>query len=210
MNLNLLEPAIHNYLCSLIPPRDAVLQEMERMAAEKGFPIIGPLVGRLLSQLALLTGARRIFELGSGYGYSAIWFSRGMQPGGKIICTDGSEENASLAAGFFQRAQIEDLTDFRIGDALSLLAAEPGSFDIILNDVDKHEYPEVFRQAVPRLRRGGLLITDNTLWQGRVASDDTAASTVGVRTFNQLAYESKEVLTTIIPLRDGVALSIRR
>lgn len=208
--MNILDPTIHDYLCSLTPSRDSVLQEMERMAAEKKFPVIGPLVGRLLWQLALLTRAQRIFELGSGYGYSAIWFARGMPSGGRIICTDGSKKNAALAARFFQQAGIEGLVDYRIGDALSLLAKEPGSFDIILNDVDKHEYPEVFRRAVPRLRRGGLLITDNTLWHGRVVGDDTAATTVGVRRFNQLAYESKEVLTTIIPLRDGVALSVKR
>ena len=208
--MNILDPAILHYLDSLTPPRDSTLQQMERIAAEKRFPIIGPLVGRLLFQLALLTRARRIFELGSGYGYSAIWFARGLQPGGRIICTDGSRENAALAARFFKQAGIEGLVDYRTGDALSLLAKEPGSFDIILNDVDKHEYPEVFRQAVPRLKRGGLLITDNTLWQGRVVGDDNALSTVGVRAFNRLAFQSKEVLTTLIPLRDGVALSIKR
>jgi predicted O-methyltransferase YrrM len=208
--MNILDPAILHYLNSLTPPRDSTLQQMERIAAEKRFPIIGPLVGRLLFQLALLTRARRIFELGSGYGYSAIWFARGLQPGGRIICTDGSRENAALAARFFKQADIEGLVDYRTGDALSLLAKEPGSFDIILNDVDKHEYPEVFRQAVPRLKRGGLLITDNTLWQGRVVGDDNALSTVGVRAFNRLAFQSKEVLTTLIPLRDGVALSIKR
>jgi predicted O-methyltransferase YrrM len=208
--MNILDPAILHYLDSLTPPRDSTLQQMERIAAEKRFPIIGPLVGRLLFQLALLTRARRIFELGSGYGYSAIWFARGLQPGGRIICTDGSRENAALAARFFKQADIEGLVDYRTGDALSLLAKEPGSFDIILNDVDKHEYPEVFRQAVPRLKRGGLLITDNTLWQGRVVGDDNALSTVGVRAFNRLAFQSKEVLTTLIPLRDGVALSIKR
>ncbi len=208
--MNILDPAILHYLNSLTPPRDSTLQQMERIAAEKRFPIIGPLVGRLLFQLALLTRARRIFELGSGYGYSAIWFARGLQPGGRIICTDGSRENAALAARFFKQADIEGLVDYRTGDALSLLAKEPGSFDIILNDVDKHEYPEVFRQAVPRLKRGGLLITDNTLWQGRVVGDDNALSTVGIRAFNRLAFQSKEVLTTLIPLRDGVALSIKR
>ena len=208
--MNILDPAILHYLDSLTPPRDSTLQQMERIAAEKRFPIIGPLVGRLLFQLALLTRARRIFELGSGYGYSAIWFARGLQPGGRIICTDGSRENAALAARFFKQADIEGLVDYRTGDALSLLAKEPGSFDIILNDVDKHEYPEVFRQAVPRLKKGGLLVTDNTLWQGRVVGDDNALSTVGVRAFNRLAFQSKEVLTTLIPLRDGVALSIKR
>ena len=133
-----------------------------------------------------------------------------MQPGARIICTDGSRENAALAARFFKQARIEGLVDYRTGDALSLLAKEPGAFDIILNDVDKHEYPEVFRQAVPRLKRGGLLITDNTLWQGRVVGDDNAPSTAGVRAFNRLAFQSEEVLTTLIPLRDGVALSIKR
>lgn len=208
--MNILDPSIVRYLHSLTPPRDSTLQEMERIAAEKRFPIIGPLVGRLLCQLALLTGAQRIFELGSGFGYSAIWFARGLQPGGRIICTDGSRENAVLAARFFQEARIEGLVDYRTGDALSLLAAEPGSFDIILNDVDKHEYPEVFRQAVPRLKKGGLLITDNALWQGRVVGDDNAPGTAGIRAFNRLAFQSEDILTTIVPLRDGVALSIRR
>ena len=207
--MNILDPLIVSYLDSLTPPRDSTLQEMERIAAEKKFPIIGPLVGRLLFQLALLTRAQRIFELGSGFGYSAIWFARGLQPGGRIICTDGSEANAALAARFFSKSQIQNSVKYRTGDALSLLAEEKGSFDIILNDVDKHEYPEVFRQAVPRLKRGGLLITDNTLWQGRVAGQDNAPSTVGVRTFNRLAFQSEEVLTTIIPLRDGVGLTIK-
>ncbi len=208
--MNILDPSIVRYLHSLTPPRDSTLQEMERIAAERRFPIIGPLVGRLLCQLALLTGAQRVFELGSGFGYSAIWFARGLQQGGRIICTDGSGENAALAARFFQQARIEGLVDYRTGDALSLLAKEPGSFDIILNDVDKHEYPEVFRQAVPRLNRGGLLITDNTLWGGRVVEDDDTPSTAGIRAFNRLAFHSEDVLTTIIPLRDGVALSIKR
>jgi len=208
--MDILDPAINRYLNSLTPPRDTILQEMERMASEKGFPIIGPLVGRLLSQLALLSQARRILELGSGYGYSAIWFSMGIQPGGQIICTDGSMENASLAAHFFQRAKIEDLVDYRVDDALSVLGKESGSFDIILNDVDKHQYPEVFRLAVPRLRKGGILITDNVLWQGRVVCSDYSASTIGIRKFNQLTYKSQEVLTTLIPLRDGVSLSIKR
>jgi len=101
------------------------------------------------------------------------------------------------------------LIDYRVGDALSLLDREPGPFDIILNDIDKHEYPEAFKKAVPKLRRGGVLITDNVLWHGSVVSDDKEASTRGVLKFNQLAYQSPEVFTTIIPLRDGVAVSMK-
>jgi caffeoyl-CoA O-methyltransferase len=208
-SVEIINSDIDKYLNDLIPPRDAVLQEMEQIGREKGFPIIGPLVGRLLCQLAQLIQARSIFELGSGYGYSAIWFSKGIQPGGKIICTDGSIQNARIAPRFFEQAGIRKLIDFRIGDALSLLDQEAGPFDIILNDIDKHQYPEAFKKAVPKLRKGGLLITDNTLWHGRVLSGDKEPSTQGVLQFNRLAYQSPEVFTTIIPLRDGVAVSMK-
>ena len=153
--MEIINTAIENYLKGLLPDRDSVLQQMEAYGYKKDFPIIGPLVGRLLLQLASLTQAKKIFELGSGFGYSALWFSKGVQPDAKIICTDGSRENAAMAQGFFKQAGIERLVDFRVGDALSLLDQESGSFDIILNDIDKHEYPQAFRKAVPRLRKGG-------------------------------------------------------
>lgn len=207
--MEIINSDIDNYLRSLIPQRDPVLEEMERIGKERGFPIIGPLVGRLLCQLALLTQAQRIFELGSGFGYSAVWFSKGIQPGGKIICTDGSNENSRQAVEFFERAGIGDLVEYRVGDALSLLELEPGPFDIILNDIDKHEYPEAFNKALPRLRKGGLLITDNTLWYGRVVTGDKESSTLGILEFNRLAYKSEEVFTTLIPLRDGVTVSMK-
>lgn len=207
--MEIINSEIERYLASLIPPRDAVLGEMERIGKQKGFPIVGPLVGRLLCQLARLTQAKRIFELGSGYGYSAVWFAKGIRTDGRIICTDGSRNNAQMAADFFEQVGIRALVDYRIGDALSLLDEEPGPFDIVLNDIEKHEYPLAFRKAVPKLRPGGLLITDNVLWHGRVVSGDSDKSTQGVLEFNRMAYESPEVDTTIIPLRDGVAVSMK-
>ena len=207
--MDILAPAINAYVYSLLPQPDSVLSEMERIGQEEGFPIIGPLVGRLLCQLAQLVQARKIFELGSGYGYSAVWFSKGMAPDGKIISTDGSAKNARAARQFFERAGIASRVDFRVGDALTLLDQEPGPFDIILNDIDKHEYPQAFEKAIPRLRKGGLLITDNVLWHGRVVTGDQQPSTLGVLRFNQLAYQSPEVFTTIVPLRDGVAVSLK-
>lgn len=208
-SVEILNPAIEGYLHELLPQRDAVLSDMELLGKEKGFPIIGPLVGRLLCQLTRLTQARHIFELGSGYGYSAVWFSKGLSEDGKIISTDGSPENARLARQFFERAGIAARVDFRVGDALSLLEQEPGPFDIILNDIDKHEYPQAFEKAVPKLRKGGLLITDNVLWHGRVVSGDQQPSTLGVLKFNEMAYHSDGVYTTIIPLRDGVAVTLK-
>ena len=207
--MEIMDKSIESYLHNLLPVRDPVLQEMERIGKERGFPIIGPLVGRMLCQLTQLTQAKKIFELGSGYGYSALWFSKGIQPNGKIICTDGAKENAQMAKMFFQQAGISSLVDYRVGNALSLLNQEPGPFDIILNDIDKHDYPEAFTKAIPKLRKGGLLITDNIFWHGRVVSGDLEPSTLGILKFAQLAYQSSEVYTTIIPLRDGVAVSLK-
>jgi caffeoyl-CoA O-methyltransferase len=207
--MEIVNAAIENYLKSLLPERDSVLQEMESYAKEKGFPIIGPLVGRLLCQLASLTQAKEIFELGSGFGYSAIWFSKGVRSAARIICTDGSRENATMAGNFLKKAGIEKLVDFRVGDALALLDQEPGPFDIILNDIDKHEYPQAFPKAVAKLRKGGLLITDNVLWYGKVVSGDTDRSTQGILEFNRLAYQASDIHTVIIPLRDGVAVSMK-
>jgi predicted O-methyltransferase YrrM len=207
--MDILPEPIAGYLHQLLPERDAVFREMEQIGKEKNFPIIGPLVGRLLCQLAGLTQARRIFELGSGYGYSAVWFSKGMMPDGKIVSTDGSQENAKMARRFFERAGISSRVDFKVGDALTLLDKESGPFDIILNDIDKHEYPQAFAMAVPKLRKGGLLITDNVLWHGRVVTGDRDPSTQGILKYNELAYTSRDVYTTIIPLRDGVAVSVK-
>ena len=198
---------------------------MEAYARENRFPIVGPLVGRVLHQLVLLTNPTRIFEMGSGFGYSAYWMAKALrQPEASIICTDGSQENADRAAGYLARGGIANRIDYRVGNALEIINETEGDFDIIYNDIDKDGYPEAFRKAIPRLRSGGLFITDNMLWLGRVVTYDTDAdvqeldeeeqwvhnTTVGVKELTRLLYSSPDVFTTIIPLRDGVSVAIKR
>ena len=223
--LDVLHPSIGEYLLEVIPERDEVLTEMEAYARERRFPIVGPLVGRVLHQLVLLTNPTRIFEMGSGFGYSAYWMAKALrQPEAGIICTDGSQENADRAAGYLTRGGIADRIDYRVGNALEIIDETEGDFDIIYNDIDKDGYPEAFRKAIPRLRSGGLFITDNMLWLGRVVTYDTDAdvqgldeeeqwthkTTVGVKELTRLLYSSPDVFTTIIPLRDGVSVAIKR
>ena len=223
--LDVLHPSIDEYLLEVIPTRDEVLTEMEAHARENRFPIVGPLVGRVLHQLVLLTNPTRIFEMGSGFGYSAYWMAKALrQPEANIICTDGSQENADRAAGYLARGGIADRIDYRVGNALEIINETEGDFDIIYNDIDKDGYPEAFRKAIPRLRSGGLFITDNMLWLGRVVTYDTDAdvqgldeeeqwvhdTTVGVKELTRLLYSSPDVFTTIIPLRDGVSVAIKR
>jgi predicted O-methyltransferase YrrM len=201
---------VEDYIYSLLPERDNILREMEADAAARNVPIVGPAVGRLLHQLALMIGAQTIFEMGSAIGYSTIWWARALGPGGKIFYTDGSQQNADRARHNLERAGVLDRVAIHVGDALEILSEQKVPFDIIFNDVDKEDYPRVLRLAVPHLRKGGLFVTDNTLWSGKVADSSNAdASTKAIREFNQQLYRNPDLLTTIIPLRDGVSVSLK-
>ncbi|HEV2177860.1 MAG TPA: O-methyltransferase [Terriglobia bacterium] len=207
----IIEPRTEEYLYSLLPKRDAVLGEMERHAAKHNVPIVGPACGRLLYQLARLIKARRVFEMGSAIGYSTLWLARAVGPRGKVFYTDGDPANARRAESSFKRAGVLGRVRILVGDALDLLDSTPGQFDIIFNDVNKPQYPEVFRRAVPRLRVGGLFITDNVLWSGRAARPAAPgdAETRAIQEFNRLVYRSPMLFTTIVPLRDGMAVCER-
>jgi caffeoyl-CoA O-methyltransferase len=200
---------IHDYLLSVTPRRDATLSAMEAYARRHGFPIIGPLVGRLLFQLATAIDAKRVLELGSGYGYSAYWFSQALGKRGRIIMTDGNPDNHILAKKYFAKGRVPTKFEYRVGDALEIISDYDGPFDIILNDIDKHAYPTTIDLVAPRLRRGGLFITDNTIWSGKVYGRTRDKNTLGVVEFNRRMYADGRFFTTILPLRDGLTVGIR-
>lgn len=208
---SLLLAGLDDYLLSLLPPRDAVLARMEEEAERRRIPIVGPVVGRLLAQLASLAGARRVFELGSAIGYSTIWFARAVGEGGRVFWTDSSEANAAEARRNLEETGVADRVTLLVGDALRSLDETPGEFDLVFSDADKEGYPEVLRRAVPRLRLGGLLVTDNVLRRGRLrlpqCEDD--AETAAIREFNRLSFGRPDLETTILPLRDGVSVARR-
>jgi predicted O-methyltransferase YrrM len=207
--MEILNPHIERYLAEIIPERDPVLSDMEEFAAAREFPIIGPLVGRLLYICARSMQAKRILEMGSGFGYSAYWFAKAIGKDGLVICTDGSAENASRAQEYFKRGRIAERVEFHVGNALTIVDSLKGEFDIIFIDIDKHQYPKALKKAVPRLRTGGLLIADNVLWSGKILDKKPDAATAGIITFNRMIYASKELLTSIVPLRDGVSISVK-
>ena len=202
---------VEDYLYSLLPPRDEVLAEMETQAARHDIPIVGPVVARILYELAIMSGAKTVFEMGSAIGYSTIWWARAVGKGGRIFYTDGDSNNADQARKYFERAGVADRITVAVGDALELLSEQKQEFDIIFNDVDKEDYPRVFRIALARLRKGGLFVTDNVLWSGRVAHQNPADnSTKAILEFNRLLYGSPDLFTTILPVRDGVAVAIKK
>ena len=203
-------PEVEDYIYSMLPPRDEVLAEMEGEAAKNDVPIVGPAVGRVLYQLATISGAKRVFELGSAIGYSTIWWARAVGEDGRVVYTDGDPKKAEKARRYFERAGVTKQISVRVGDALELLSEEKEPYDIIFNDIDKNDYPRVVRLALPRLKSGGLFIADNVLWSGKVAKASPDAETKGILEFNRLIYESKELFTTILPLRDGVSVCVKR
>lgn len=200
---------IHDYLHQLTPERPAVLREMEQYAETEDFPIVGPLVGRFLYQMARVTQAGRIFEMGSGFGYSAYWFSMAVGEAAEITLTDGDPDKKRLAEDYFSRGELKSRFRFVVGDAREVLRKTDGRFDIIFNDIDKEGYPETVELAVKRLRPGGLFITDNVIWSGRVIEDNPDESTSAVMAFNEALYADRSFFTTIVPLRDGLSIAMR-
>jgi len=204
--------AVDKYLDSLLPEREPWFLDMEKKAIEEGFPAIGPQVGQLLEVLARAVSAKRIMELGSGFGYSGLWFARALPPDGYILLTDFDPQNKTLAEENFKQAGKSGLMEFRTGDARTLLEEAEGPFDIIFNDIDKEFYPQVIEPVYRLLRPGGLFITDNTLWGGKPALerwDPDDAVTPFVKEFNRRLKAHRGFITTQLPLRDGVGVGIK-
>jgi caffeoyl-CoA O-methyltransferase len=202
---------VDDYLYSMLPKRDEVLTEMEEFATEHDIPIVGPAVARVLQQLALMIDARTVFELGSAIGYSTIWWAQVVGESGRVIYTDGDSKNAERARGYFARAGVSKRITLHTGDALEFLSEQKEEFDIIFNDVDKDDYPRVLRLVAPRLRKGGLFITDNVLWSGRVAEKNPKeSSTKAILEFNRKLAGAPEFYTTILPIRDGLAVAYKK
>lgn len=203
-------PPVEDYLYSLLPPRDSVLSEMEDKAAERNIPIVGPAVGRILHQLAAISGAKTVFEMGSAIGYSTIWWARAIGNDGEVFYTDGDRKNADEARGYFDRAGVADRITIKTGDALELLSEQTRQFDVVFCDIDKEDYPRALRVALPKIRKGGLFVADNVLWSGKVAEASTSeASTQAILEFNRLLYASPDLYTTVLPVRDGVAVALK-
>lgn len=211
MGIDIVDPRIENYLRDLLGGEHAIAAEMEDAA--DGFPIVGRIVGVTLEVLARAVGARRVLELGSGFGYSAYWFARAVGPGGEVHMTDADPEKQSRAADYLGRAGLADRVRSHVGEALDVFDELDGEFDVIFNDIDKQGYPEAWRRARGRIRPGGLYLCDNVLWSGRVVEgiDDEGQGdvTAAVLEHNRVVATDEGYRSTIVPTRDGVMVAVR-
>jgi caffeoyl-CoA O-methyltransferase len=213
----LTDQVVEQYLYASLPARPAVLQEMEAHADRAQVPIIGPLEGRFLYILALSSQAHDILEVGTATGYSAAWLGLAAQAwGGRVVGLEHDPQRAALAETFWRRAGLGDTCRIQRGDAFAVLRAMTDSFDLIFNDIltslaGPQQAEELAALSLTRLRPGGLMVADNALRHGGVA--DPANHTAGVETMRAyLAYveAAPGCETVIVPLRDGVALTVRR
>jgi predicted O-methyltransferase YrrM len=210
-----MDDGVEAYLTELaeLEHGDDILNEMETYADQHRFPIVGRATGRFLELAARSVGARRVMELGSGYGYSAYWFARAVGPDGEIVCTDADPANAKMAEDYLGRAGVWGRVRYRVGDALGGFAAEPGEFDVVYCDVDKLGYPDCWKAARDRIRVGGLWLCDNVIWDGHVATGTDRprldGQTAAIREHNRLVAEDDRYVGSIVPVRDGVMAALR-
>jgi len=207
--------AIERYLAGLNRAGDAVLDEIARGNETRGLPLVDAEVGALLRVLATSVKATRILEIGTAIGYSGIWLARALPPAGMLVTMECDEARAREARENFARAGLSDKVSVVVGDAQLKIAKVSGPFDLIFQDGDKKLYTPLLDRLVTLLRPGGLLVTDNVLWDGEVAPGFTSSpkkpevDTRAIIEYNQRVAAHPHLLTSIVPLRDGVSISVK-
>lgn len=210
MRKTIISPAVSDHLEALVPPRPPELVRMERVARKTDFPIIGPAVGQLCYLLARAIGARSVFELGSGYGYSTAWFARAVKEngGGVVHHVVWDDVLSQRARKHLAALALDDVVRYTVGEAVEALRRADGEFDLIFNDIDKRGYPDALPVIESKLRSGGLLLTDNLLWSGRIFdAKDRSPDTQGVRKLTRMVMKSPRWTASIVPIRDGVLVA---
>jgi predicted O-methyltransferase YrrM len=208
--------AVERYLSGLNTLADAVLREIAEDGARQDLPLVDAEVGALLRVLAVSTGASRVLEIGTAIGYSGIWLAGALPAGGMLLTMEMDKDRAQIARANFSRAGLADRASVIVGDAHRMLAKVSGPFDLIFQDSDKQLYLPMLDRLVDLLRPGGLLVTDNVLWDGEVVPGFVAEpkrdpeDTRAIAEYNERLNAHPRLLTATVPLRDGVSISVKR
>jgi caffeoyl-CoA O-methyltransferase len=204
---------VSHYLDGLVPSRLPEMEAMEAYARAHHFPIVGPAAGYFCYQVARMAGARRVFELGSGYGYSTAWFAAAVKENGggtvyHVVWDQGLSDRARVHLG---RLGFDGIVEYRVAEAIDTLRDTPGPFDLIFDDIEKQCYPESLPVVAEKLRPGGVLLVDNALWGGRIFDPgDESPGTEGVREFTARLAADPAWITTLVPIRDGLLVAYKK
>jgi len=204
---------LQDYLTTLVPPREPVLQEMEEYAEKNNFPALGPVCGYYCYQLARMLRATSVFEMGSGYGYSTAWFAKAVREngGGIVHHTVWDDKLSAMAKAYLSNLGFDDLVEYHNAEAVETLRKTAGTFDIIFNDIDKEAYPDSLPVIKSKLRAGGLLIIDNMIWHGQIFDpDDHEKSTEAIRRFTRDVTTDPDWIVSLSPIRDGMIVAYKK
>jgi predicted O-methyltransferase YrrM len=201
------------------PQPDEILTEMDEYGKEIGFPTVGPAVGGWLATLARLVDAERVFEFGSGFGYSAYWFARALPPTGEVVLTEIDADELDRAREYFDRGDLTERATFEQGDAIDYARDYEGPFDVVLIDNEKHRYEEAFDAIREKVAPGGVVIADNAMTSTSVdfetvleiaeggTVEDANESTRGVAAYLAQVRADPDFETAAIPLGEGITVS---
>jgi caffeoyl-CoA O-methyltransferase len=212
MDKPLIPDYVMEYIDGLVPSRPAEMQEMETYAGQIDFPIVGPASGALCYQVARMIGAKRVFELGSGFGYSTAWFARAVREngGGEVYHVVWDDELSKQARQHLGALGYDGTIRYHVGEAVQTLRETPGPFDLIFNDINKEDYAASLPVIAEKLRPGGVLIVDNMLWHGRIFdSRDKTPATQSVRKLTELLTRDPAWIVSLVPVRDGVMVAYK-
>jgi len=196
------------YLESLLPPRDALLEHMEKFAAENDHPIADAEVAQLMRALVRTKRPRRVLEVGTNIGYSVIVMARECDPDAVVETIEIDHNTLSTAKRFIAEASLPCRVVFHEGAALDVLPRLAGPFDFVFIDCVKTEYGDYLDALLPKLQQGALILCDNLLWKGRVATGEHDAATDALRAFNRRLVTEPRLITSILPLGDGTGVSV--
>ena len=196
------------YLDSILPPRDALLEHMEKFAEENDHPIADPEVAQLMRGLVRMKRPRRVLEVGTNIGYSVIVIARECDPESVVETIEIDHNTLSTARRFVAEAELPCRVVFHEGAALEVLPRLTGPFDFVFIDCVKTEYEAYLDALLPKMERGAVVVCDNLLWKGRVAAGDHDAATDALRAFNRRITTDPRLLTSILAVGDGTGISV--
>ncbi len=220
MTDDLIEATTQQLAGAVGPERDEILREMDERADAEGFPTVGPTVGGWLALLARTVDAERVFEFGSGFGYSAYWFARALPSDGTVVLTEVDAEELADAREYFERAGLAGRAQFEHGDAISTVEEYDGPFDVVLIDNEKHRYVEAFEAIREKVTPGGLVLADNAVTAGGIDRTDVlglldgddrpdaSRMSTGIAEYLDSVRSQTDCETALLPLGEGVAVTV--
>jgi len=217
---NPIPDSVEQFATVVGPDGDDIIAEMDDYADREGFPTVGPAVGGWLELLARMVAAERIFEFGSGYGYSAYWFSRALDSDGEIVLTEVDDDELELAREYLDRGDFDSTAHFELGDAIDTVEDYDGPFDVVLIDNEKHRYREAFDSVREKVAPGGVVLADNAVAGGTIDFEDvqallegedveTGEMSAGIVDYLEAVRADPDFQTTLLPVGEGVAVSYR-